>query len=52
MEADRASTLAIQANRVLAANPPTSGKLRTYPKIGTSSFDAIAVVTRELAGLD
>jgi hypothetical protein len=52
MEAERASTLAAQANRVLAANPPTEGKLRTHPSIGTAAFDAVAVVTKELAGLD
>jgi len=52
MEAERASTLATQANRVLLANPPTTGKLKAHPKIGTSAFDAIAVVAKELAGLD
>lgn len=52
MEADRASTLAAQANRLLAANPPTTGKLKSHPMIGTSAYDAVSVLARELAGLD
>lgn len=52
MEAERASTLATQANKVLAANPPTTGKLNAHPTIVTSAYDAVSMVTRELAGLD
>lgn len=51
MEAERASTLAAQANRLLLATPPTAGKLKTHPKIGTAGFDAVSIVARELAGL-
>jgi hypothetical protein len=51
MEAERASTLATQANRLLAANPPTAGKLKSHPMVGTGAYDAVTVLARELAGL-
>lgn len=50
-EADQAATIAVQANRLLAANPPTEGKLQAHPKIGVKSFQSIATVARELSSL-
>ncbi|WP_419921263.1 hypothetical protein [Candidatus Poriferisodalis sp.] len=50
-EAQQAAAAATHANRVLEANPPTTGKMTAHPKLGVKGFESIAAVARELSSL-